>query len=50
MIAQKLQELLTFPETVERVNFDYVDDYGLGTKMVGYVRHRLVVSYLAGHK
>lgn len=27
----------------------YIDDYDLGTKMVGYVRHHLVVSYLAGH-
>ncbi len=49
LIAQKLQEILTFPATVGRVKFFYVDDYDVGTKMVGYVRHHLVVSYLAGH-
>lgn len=50
MISQKLQEILTFKDTVGQVAFKYVDDYDLGTKMVGYVRHRLVLSYLASHK
>lgn len=50
MISQKLEEILTFPDIVGRVDFSYVDDYDIGTKMVGYVRHHLVLSYLAGHK
>lgn len=50
MISQKLEEMLTFPDIVGRVDFSYVDDYDIGTKMVGYVRHHLVLSYLAGHK
>ena len=49
LIAQKLQEILTFPKTVGHVAFRYVDDYDMGTKMVGYVRHHLMVSYMAGH-
>lgn len=50
MISQQLQEILTFRNTVGQVAFRYYDDYDLGTKMVGYVRHRLVLSYMAGHK
>lgn len=49
MIAQKLQELLTYEENVGRITFRYVDDYSLGTRMVGYVRHELIVSFMAGH-
>lgn len=49
LIAQKLQEILTFPKVVGRVVFHYVDDYDVGTKMVGYVRHHLMVSFMAGH-
>ena len=49
MIAQKLVEILTLPDTVGRVAFKYYDDYDIGTKMVGYIRYRLVVSYLASH-
>lgn len=50
MISQQLQEILTFRNTVGQVAFRYYDDYDLGTKMVGYVRHRLVIAYMAGHK
>ena len=50
MISQKIQEILTFPDTVGQVAFEYVDDHDMGTKMVGYVRHRLMLSYLASHK
>ena len=49
LIAQKLQEILTFPKVVGHVVFHYVDDYDVGTKMVGYVRHHLMVSFMAGH-
>lgn len=49
LIAQKLQEILTFPKVVGHVTFRYVDDYDAGTKMVGYVRHHLMVSFMAGH-
>ena len=48
LIAQKLQEILTFPKVVGHVVFHYVDDYDVGTKMVGYVRHHLMVSFMAG--
>lgn len=50
LISQKLQEILTDKGIVGHIGFQYVDDYSLGTKMVGYVRHHLVVQYLAGHK
>lgn len=50
LISQKLQEILTFPDQCGRVKFEYVDDYDIGTTTVGYVRHVLIVSYLAGHK
>lgn len=50
LISQKLTEMLTFPDVVGRVDFEYVDDYDIGTKMVGYTRHTLILSYLAGHK
>ena len=49
MIAQKLTEILTMKDQVGRVAFMYNDDYNLGTSTVGYTRHRLVISYLAGH-
>ena len=49
MISQKLQEMLTYEDAVGRITFGYVDDYSLGTRMVGYIRHRLTVSYMAGH-
>lgn len=49
MIAQKLTEILTLKDTVGQVAFMYDDDYAIGTKTVGYVRHHLVLSYLAGH-
>lgn len=50
LISQKIQELLTTKEVTGHIVFRYVDDYGLGTKMVGYVRHKLIFSYLAGHQ
>lgn len=50
LISQKLQELLTDKPQVGQIDFDYVDDYGLGTKMVGYVRHHLVLAYMASYK
>lgn len=50
MIAQKIQEILTWRDAVGQVSFMYVDDYQLGTKTVGYVRHHLELSYLAGFK
>lgn len=49
MIAQKLTEILTLKDSVGQVAFMYNDDYAIGTKTVGYVRHHLVLSYLAGH-
>lgn len=50
LISQKLQELLTEKDQVGQIDFDYVDDYSLGTKMVGYVRHHLVLAYQASYK
>ena len=44
-ICQKLKELLTDQKYVCMIAFSYEDDYGLFTKMVGYTRHRLVLSY-----
>jgi len=44
-ICQKLKELLTWDKYVCNIDFRYEDDYGLFTKMVGYTRHRLVLSY-----
>lgn len=44
-ICQKLKELLTDQKYVCMIDFSYEDDYGLFTKMVGYTRHRLVLSY-----
>lgn len=44
-ICQKLKELLTDSKYVCMIDFNYEDDYGLFTKMVGYTRHRLVLSY-----
>lgn len=49
MIAQKLMEMLTMPDSVGQVAFMYNDDFDIGTNMVGYLRHHLVISYLAGH-
>ena len=40
LISQKLQEILTSKELLGQMVFRYVDDYSIGTKMVGYVRHR----------
>ena len=45
MICQKIKELLTDQKQVCQIDFSYEDDYGLFTKMVGYTRHRLVLSY-----
>lgn len=50
MIVEKLTEILTSRDTVGRIAFMYDDDYSLGTKTVGYMRHRLTVKYLAGHR
>ena len=50
MISQKIQELLTEKPQVGQIKFDYVDDYSLGTKMVGYVRHHLILAYMASYK
>ena len=44
-ICQKIKELLTYQKYVCQIDFSYEDDYGLFTKMVGYTRHRLVLSY-----
>lgn len=44
-ICQKLKELLTDKKYVCKIDFSYEDDYGLFTKMVGYTRHRLLLSY-----
>lgn len=49
MITQKLIEILTLRDAVWQIAFMYNDDYDIGTKMVGYTRHHLVLSYLAGH-
>lgn len=49
MVSQKIQEMLTMQYCVGQIAFMYQDDYDMGTKTVGYVRHRLVISYLAGH-
>lgn len=40
LISQKIQEILTSKEVTGQMAFKYVDDYSIGTKMVGYVRHR----------
>lgn len=50
MVSQKIQELLSGREQVGRICFAYSDDYALGTKMVGYVRHHLVMTYMASHR
>lgn len=49
MIAQRLKELLTDRRHVENMSFTYEDDYNLGTKTVGYVRHHITFSYLISH-
>ena len=50
LISQRLQELLTEKPQVGQIDFDYADDYSLGTKMVGYVRHHLILTYQASYK
>lgn len=45
MICEKLKEDLTDQKYVCRIDFSYVDDYPLHTKLVGYTRHRIVFSY-----
>ena len=42
MITQRLIEILTLKDSVGQVGFTYVDDYQIGTKTVGYIRHHLV--------
>lgn len=44
-IAQRIKELLTDKPHQYGLNFTYVDDYPLGTKLVGYVRYHLQFSY-----
>lgn len=48
-IAQKIKEILTDRRHVQNISFTYEDDYSLGTKTVGYVRHHIVFSYLISH-
>ena len=48
-IAQKIKEVLTDRKHVQNISFTYEDDYSLGTKIVGYVRHHIVFSYLVSH-
>lgn len=44
-IAQKIKELLTDVPHRYGLNFTYVDDYSLGTKLVGYVRYHVQFFY-----
>lgn len=43
-ICQRMKELLTDQKQVCMIDFSQEDDQGLFTKMVGYTRHRLVLS------
>lgn len=45
MIVQKIVELLTDKRYVCNMRFTYIDDYELGTKVTGFIRHHLVFSY-----
>lgn len=45
MIVQVIQELLTDNRYVGNMRFTYEDDYELGTKVVGFIRHHIVFSY-----
>lgn len=46
-ICQKLKELLTDEKSVQGISYRYKDDFYMYTKLVGYSRHRLVLSYKA---
>jgi hypothetical protein len=46
MIAQILREVLTDRKHVQNMQFRYMDDYALGSKVVGYVRHHITFSYV----
>lgn len=44
-ICEKIKEDLTDKKYVCRIDFSYVDDFPLYTKMIGYMRHRIMFSY-----
>lgn len=44
-ICQKIKEDLISDTYVCRLRFNYVDDFSLFTKMIGYTRHRIIFSY-----
>lgn len=45
VLCSKLRELLTDQKYVCHIAFNYVDDYILFTKTIGYTRHRILFSY-----
>ena len=49
MIAQKIKEILTDKRHIQNMSFTYVDDYNLGTKIVGFTRHHITFSYIVSH-
>lgn len=49
VIAQMLREILIGRRYVQNMQFRYVDDYALGSKVVGYDRHHITFSYVVTH-
>ncbi len=44
-IAQKIKEILTAQKHLRGLSFTYVDEYTLGTRMVGFIRYHIQFSY-----
>lgn len=44
-IARRLRYLLTKDKHTHGIAFEAIDDFGLGTKTVGYERHHLIIGY-----
>lgn len=45
LIARRIRYLLTRNRNVEGLTFTAVDNFDLGTKVVGYTRHHLIMEY-----
>ena len=45
LIARRIRYLLTRNRNVEGLTFTAVDNFDLGTKVVGYTRHHLNMEY-----